>query len=297
MDCDKCRRPAIIYQRYSGMHLCTRHFQEDWEKKAKRTIRKHTWIHPGDRIGIAISGGIHSTALACFLSSVFLQRRDIDLIALTIDAGIPGDRDPVRARDLAQSLGIPWYMTSCQDVSGDTLGRCLQYGEGKVSRSGRGLLPVQGLAALAAEHGVTRVALGCHLDDCSVSVLLNFLAGEPCRPLLHDFTEGIGIPWMAPLKDIPGREVSLYATLCRPGYEPGLGSYSRDAFREDLETRLNEYSDHHPATPYALVHLGEELVPYEHSSGHNRRVGPGYRGPDVSGCLNGKRSGGLPYGI
>lgn len=297
MDCDKCRRPAIIYQRYSGMHLCARHFQEDWEKKAKRTIRKHTWIRPGDRIGIAVSGGIHSTALACFLSSVFLQRRDIDLIALTIDEGIPGDRGPVRARDLAQSLGIPGYMTSCQDVAGGTPGRSLQHRTEPVSPSGRGLLRAQGLAVLAAEHGVTRVAFGYHLDDCSVSVLRNFLAGEPCRPLLHDFSGGIGIPWMAPLKDIPGREVSLYATLCRPANEPGIGPCSRDTFGADVETRLNEYTYHHPATRYALVHLGEELVPYERSSGHNRRDGPGHRGPVVNGCLNGKRSVGLPYGI
>ena len=39
MKCSKCRREAIIYQRYSGLHLCEQHFNRDFEAKAKRAIR------------------------------------------------------------------------------------------------------------------------------------------------------------------------------------------------------------------------------------------------------------------
>jgi tRNA(Ile)-lysidine synthase TilS/MesJ len=297
MDCDKCRRPAIVYQRYSGMHLCTRHFQEDCEKKAKRAIRKHSWIHPGDRIGIAMNGGVHSTALAYFLSSLLLKRRDIDLVALTIDEGIAHYRDPARARDIAQSLGIPWYMTSFREVSGVTMDEIMRRKEEPGSCSRCRLLRTHGLTVLAAEHGVTRIALGKNLDDFAGSVLRNILRGEPGRPLPQEVPEDTGIPRMTPFMDIPEREVALYAILQQSGCEPGICPYSRDTFRVDVATRLNEYSYHHPATRYALVHLGEDLMRYGCPSGHNGRNDPEYGDPVVSECMIGRSPGELPHGI
>ena len=47
MRCDRCSRDAIIYQRYSGLHLCEAHFQDTLVARAKRTIRAHGWIRRG----------------------------------------------------------------------------------------------------------------------------------------------------------------------------------------------------------------------------------------------------------
>jgi tRNA(Ile)-lysidine synthase TilS/MesJ len=297
MDCDKCQRPAIVYQRYSGMHLCTRHFQEDCEKKAKKAIRKHSWIHPGDRIGIAMSGGAHSTALAHFLSSLLLKRRDIDLVALTIDEGIAHYRDPARPRDTARSLGIPWYMTSFREVSGVTMDEIMQQkGEpGTCSRCRQ--IRTHGLTGLAAKHGVTRIAFGQNLDDCAGSVLWNILKGKPGRPLMQEVPGDPAIPVMTPFIDIPEREVVLYASLHRSGYQPGFCPYSHDSFRAGIATRLNEYSYHHPATRYALVHLGEELMKHNGPSGYNGRNVPENGDLVVSECMSGRRPGELPHGI
>jgi tRNA(Ile)-lysidine synthase TilS/MesJ len=279
------------------MHLCTRHFQEDCEKKAKRAIRKHSWIHPGDRIGIAMSGGVHSTALAYFLSSLLLKRRDIDLVALTIDEGIAHYRDPARARDIAQSLGIPWYMTSVRELSGVTMNEIMRL-KGELGSCSRcRLLRTHSLTVLAAEHGVTRIALGKHLDDCAGSVLRNILRGEPGRPLLQEVPGDTGIPRMAPFMDIPEREVALYATLHRSGWEPGICPYSHDTFMAEVTTRLNEYSYHHPATRYALVHLGEELMKHDGPSGYNGRNVPENGDPVVNECISGRGPGELPHGI
>ena len=70
MLCSKCRRRAIIYQRYSGLHLCKAHFIADFEAKAKRAIRTHHWIIPDDRIAVALSGGKDSSALLFFLKKL-----------------------------------------------------------------------------------------------------------------------------------------------------------------------------------------------------------------------------------
>ncbi|MFQ6063498.1 MAG: tRNA lysidine(34) synthetase TilS, partial [Methanosarcinales archaeon] len=36
MKCTKCNNNAIIYQKYSGVHLCKEHFIYDVERKIKR---------------------------------------------------------------------------------------------------------------------------------------------------------------------------------------------------------------------------------------------------------------------
>ncbi|HPX73972.1 MAG TPA: tRNA(Ile)-lysidine synthase, partial [Methanoregulaceae archaeon] len=79
MLCSKCRHPAIIYQRYSGLHLCKAHFIADFESKAKRAIRNHRWIKPKDRIAVALSGGKNSSALLYFLKKILGTRRDVRL--------------------------------------------------------------------------------------------------------------------------------------------------------------------------------------------------------------------------
>ena len=37
--CDRCGKRAIIFTRYSGLHLCENHFDEFFMKRVKREIR------------------------------------------------------------------------------------------------------------------------------------------------------------------------------------------------------------------------------------------------------------------
>ena len=65
MQCSKCRRDAVIFQRYSGLHLCEQHFNCDFEAKAKRAIgstadRVRRWV-------AVRSGGKDSSAVLFFL--------------------------------------------------------------------------------------------------------------------------------------------------------------------------------------------------------------------------------------
>jgi len=90
--CDKCKHASIIYQRYSGMHLCKKHFMEDVERKIKLTIRKHYPVKKNETIAVAISGGKDSSVLLYMLHKIFGERPDIRLIALSVD-----DLDPISA--------------------------------------------------------------------------------------------------------------------------------------------------------------------------------------------------------
>jgi tRNA(Ile)-lysidine synthase TilS/MesJ len=113
-----------------------------------------------------------------FLGSLLSKRRDIDLVALTIDEGIVHYRDPARARNIAQSLGIPWYTASYREVFGFTMDEIVRRQGGRDSCSRCRALRTQCLTMLAREHGITRLALGLDLDDGAGSVLVNILRGN-----------------------------------------------------------------------------------------------------------------------
>ncbi len=55
--CDKCQRCAIIYQRYSGMHLCREHFEEDVHRKIREALRKTGLFGRDARIAVGLDGG------------------------------------------------------------------------------------------------------------------------------------------------------------------------------------------------------------------------------------------------
>jgi len=77
MKCNKCRNEAIVFQPYSGQHLCRDHFIADLEAKAKRAIRNNHWMRPGDRIGVVTRGDPAGEALLFFFQKLTRNRRDI----------------------------------------------------------------------------------------------------------------------------------------------------------------------------------------------------------------------------
>lgn len=266
MKCQKCSRDAIIYQRYSGLHLCEEHFTADFESRAKKAIRKHRWIDQGDTIAVAMSGGKDSSALLYFLTTQFGERRDLTIMALTIDEGICGYREPGIARRIAESMGVSWHTASFQEAFGLTIDDIVNRKGDALSCSYCGVLRRQILNKTARELGATKIALGFNLDDEAQSVLMNVLRGDAARLTRRQAAVEGMIPRIRPFIALPEREVALYAYLHVGGFEEAGCPYSHNAIRADVRELLNEYNYRHPATKYALVNLGEEL----------RRIGPGH---------------------
>ncbi len=267
ISCSKCRRPAIIFQRYSGLHLCRNHFVADLESKAKRAIRQHRWITPGDRIGVAMSGGKDSSALLFFLVKLLGKRRDISLVAVTIDEGIRGYRDFTTARRIAEGLGVDHIGASFEEYFGITVDEIVRKKGDRLSCSYCGVLRRQLLNRVAKQQGVTRLALGLNLDDEAQSVLMNVLRGDADRLLRPaGIAEGL-IPRIKPFMYVPEREVALYALLHVKGFEIGRCPYSHNALRADVRNLVNDYAWRHPATRYSLVNLGERLSGIEGRGG------------------------------
>ena len=88
--CDRCSGRAVIFQKYSGKHLCPRHFEEDVHRKVKEVLRTYRVFGKPCRIAVAVSGGKDSTSLLAILHHLFSSREDVELLAVSIDEGIEG---------------------------------------------------------------------------------------------------------------------------------------------------------------------------------------------------------------
>jgi len=91
MQCNRCRSDPVLFQNYSGKNLCRDHFIADFEARAKRVIRQHQWMRPGDHIAVPSFGDCDSSALLFFLQEVAGRRRDVQISA------IPAHRELIAA--------------------------------------------------------------------------------------------------------------------------------------------------------------------------------------------------------
>jgi len=259
MQCNKCRRTAIFFQEYSGLHLCEQHFEADVEAKAKHEIRKHRWMIPGDHIAVALSGDQNSSALLYFLKKLISNRRDIRLSAITLDEGIAGYHNPVSAMRIAQLLDTECIMGSFQEDLGITVEEIAHTKGTSLACMYCRILRNFLLNRIAREHGITKLAIGYTLDDGAIMVLKNILQGNPGILVSSERNVRGKIPRIEPFLSIPRNEVALYADLHMKGYDHSRCPFNNKPFEKDVQDMLNEFTIRHPATKYALLNLKKNL--------------------------------------
>jgi uncharacterized protein (TIGR00269 family) len=260
MQCDKCGREAVLFQEYSGLHLCKQHFEADFERKAKHEIRSRRWLVSGDHIAVALSGDANSSALLCFLKKLTSSRRDIRISAISIDEGITGYREPGITKGIAGSSHTECIRVSFPERLGITVDE-IEHRKGiALSCTYCRVIRNYLLNKTAIEHGITKLALGDDLDDVAASVMKNILQGSP-EILVHADRTGTGkIPMIRPFISIPKKEVALYATLHTRGYNQSQCPYKNKPYEKDVGEILDEFTTRHPATKYALMNLKKNLI-------------------------------------
>jgi tRNA(Ile)-lysidine synthase TilS/MesJ len=254
MQCDVCRKEAVISQQYSGRRLCRRHFVADLEIKAKRSIRAHRWLGSGDHIGVMVSGNKHSGALLYFMKKLTQDRRDIRLSVIPADGGIAGSGNRSSAEQIAALMGFPCIPS----VSGDSVAipeekTGTPYGAGTLLHH-----PHDKGNSPAAR--ITKIAVAFTLEDMSRGVLVKFLRGN-LDTLIHPSSSPQGsLPVICPFESIPSAELELYWDGLGTGLDKLPYTPERDAFTNRVAGLLDEYNTHHPATHHALLHIGNQLT-------------------------------------
>jgi hypothetical protein len=134
MQCSKCRNESIVYQPYSGQHLCRDHFIDDLEAKAKRAIRVHQWMRPGDVIGVPRTDDVAAEALLFFLLKLTANRRDIRVLAIPVSGKSAGYHGVAGTPGMTKIASA----TTLEDVAASALAKILQGNIGRCVSPGNG---------------------------------------------------------------------------------------------------------------------------------------------------------------
>lgn len=267
MDCSHlgCSSPAIIDLPYAGSHLCTVHFSRSVEERVRRELHRQAPRLRGGTLAIALSGGKDSAVMLTLLARLLGKRRDVRLVALTIDEGIEGYRSETiaRAAELTTRLGVPHVVRTFREEIGTTTDLAAAKLPEIAPCSSCGVWRRHTLNRAARELQAVRLAVGFNLDDLAQTVLMNLARGEPHRLTQMAPHANVGtdlVPRIAPLAAIPEREVYVYARIHGIPFDHATCPYASRAVRNVFRETLWQLEEAIPGTRHALLRTRERLL-------------------------------------
>jgi uncharacterized protein (TIGR00269 family) len=266
MRCSKrrCINPAIHHERYSGLYFCRDHLVAEVERRVKKEMRKELMVERGDTIAVALSGGKDSTALLVLLTKIFRNRTDLNFLAIGVDEGIEGYRAITlsNAERVAREVGVDFHQLSFADAFGFTLDEIATRGFEQAPCTFCGVLRRKLIDRTAKELGATKVATAHNLDDEVQTILINYLRGDLERLGRLRGRRKEFIPRIKPLRDVPEKEVALYALVTGLPLLSCSCPYASRSFRFSVKRLLNELEWKHPGSKYALMRGYERLAAF-----------------------------------
>jgi uncharacterized protein (TIGR00269 family) len=263
MECSFCGRRAVYERRYAGVFLCDRHLIKSVEHRFRLAVSKHELIRRGERVTVAVSGGKDSLSLLHLLA----EREDswgFELSALTVDEGISGYREysVEKVRKAVTELGVEWRLISFREKFGKTLDEMLVHAKlGPCTYCG--VLRRKLLNEGAKELGADKLATAHNLDDEVQAIFLDYIRGDLQRLCRlgpkYEAREGF-VPRIKPLREIPEKEMALYAML--RGIDFHLGSCPhRRGIHAEIEAFLNRLESRHPNSKLMILKFFDRIKP------------------------------------
>lgn len=264
--CNRCASPAVEWIRYSGEHLCRDHFLAFVERRVKRELRSQVDLRGDERIAIGMSGGKDSSTTAVLLSEFLGNRRDIELVGITIDEGIASYRPAgiEMAKRLCGRLGIEHRVLAYEETSGHTMDEVVTLDSAAIPCSYCGPFRRQALNRAAREVDADYVATGLNLDDTAQSILMNVARGDVeklARLGPHETRQPGLVPRIQPLRMIPEKEVYLYALLRGIEFHDATCPYAERAQRGRFREILHRLEEDSPGTRHAIVSGYDQMRP------------------------------------
>jgi len=263
--CDRCSRNSVILVRYSGAHLCKRHFTEFFERRVKHELRRQVDLRMDERLAMAVSGGKDSTVMMFILRSILGSRRDTEFCAITVDEGIKGYRDsaiPMVAEN-CRTLDVEHVVVSFSGLHGFTMDEIAEAERNMSACSYCGVMRRAALNRAAREWEATRLATGLNLDDTAQSVLMNFSRGDVGRLARlgpHRRLQPNLVPRIQPLRMVPENEVALYAIINEIPYHDLECPYASEALRNDYRAVISQLEDKYPGTRHSILKSHERIL-------------------------------------
>lgn len=265
MKCWKCGEEAVIFRRYEGRGWCKDCFSNQFEKSVKRTVRKNGLVKPGDKVCVGLSGGKDSSVTLKMLKEIMENWRDSELFALAIDEGIKDYRDSSIeiAKKLCKKLGIDLKIISFKEKFGRTLDEAMEKDVKPCTYCG--VLRRWILNKEARNLGATKLAVGHNMDDEIQTTMMNYLQGDLVRLARAGAKPNVVehkkfIPRIKPLRNIPEREVGLYAMLNDLELHSVECPYRDDSLRFDVRDFLNKMENKYPGIKFTTLRNYDSIL-------------------------------------
>ena len=268
LKCTFCGRRAAYNRRYAGVLLCDRCLIKSVDKRFRRAIAEHKLLLPGERVAVAVSGGKDSI-VAMHLLEEYCRLKNSELVAITIDEGIKGYRDKsvAMARDNARSLGIEHFVASFKRIFGATLDQMTRRARARKTELNPctycGVMRRSLLNQAAREMEADKLATAHNLDDEVQAIMLNYVRADFSR--LHRLgpaysqREGF-VPRIKPLREIPEKEVALYALLRGLKVHLAVCPYV-GGIHTEIRDFLNQLEANHPNSKFMILRMFDRLKP------------------------------------
>jgi len=262
--CFKCKKPAITYIRYNGTHLCKDHFNEYFEKRVKKDIKKQGKTKTGAKIGVAVSGGKDSLVALKLIDKIFSKRKNIELVVITVDEGIKGYRDKsIRyVEKFCEEINVSYEIVSFEKMIGMTLDQITDKNIDLGECSYCGVFRRFCLNKTAKKLNVDKLVFGHNLDDMAQSILMNFSNGDVqklARLGPHKKVQRGLVPRMLPLRTIPEKENTLYAIINNIDFYDGECPYAINALRGVYRDIVDDLEYRNPGTRHSILNSYESL--------------------------------------
>jgi len=268
-----------MYAAYSGAHLCERHLFESVERRVRRRIREddmlpddatpedpETWV-------VGLSGGKDSVVLTDILAETFAEDPRIELVALTIHEGIEGYRDESLAacEELAADRDVRHEVVTYADEFDVEMDDVAEEDPLDMAPCAYcGVFRRDVLARHAEAYGADKLLTGHNLDDEAETALMNIFEGNVEQVAKH-FDASLGpfdertpkdgmVPRAKPLRDVPEKEVALYAQLRDLPVHMAECPHASEAFRGEIQDLLLNLEENHPGTRHSIMAGYEELA-------------------------------------
>lgn len=279
MECDTCGTAAVMHAAYSGRHLCQTHFTHWVEQRVRRRVRQDGLVtddaSPTDPVTwlIGLSGGKDSVVLTQILSDTFADDPRIDLRALSIHEGIEGYRDEslAAAETLTGRLELPHETISYEAELGVRMDEVVEDDpEDMAACAYCGVFRRDLLSRNAEKLDADLLLTGHNLDDEAETAFMNFLEGDIEQMATH-FDASLGpmdersltdrhVPRAKPLRDVPEKEVALYARLQDLPAHISECPHAHTSFRGEIQSLLYDLEESHPGTRHSIMAGYERLA-------------------------------------
>ncbi|RFF29857.1 tRNA 2-thiocytidine(32) synthetase TtcA [Wenzhouxiangella sediminis] len=228
-------------------------------RQVGQAVTDYNMIEPGDRIMVCLSGGKDSYAMLDLLLGL-KQAAPIkfDLVAVNLDQKQPGFPEHVLPEYL-ESLGVDYHVIEKDTYS--VVKRVVPEGKttcGLCSRMRRGTL-----YEYARENGLTKIALGHHLDDIVETFFLNLFHGAALKgmppKLLSDDGQNIVI---RPLAYCLEKDLERLAELRRYPIIPcNLCGSQPNLERQNIKRMLAEWERAQPGRKMSIFRALGNVAP------------------------------------